>query len=220
MDRIPQPPRLLLIDGDVESLRTTASAFGACFMGAPLCVEARTGREGGELLRTQAFDVVIADVASLGDFGPRPEDAVARLVRLGRSALTLVLTEGGSISTAVAAMRAGAHDVIGRPLQAGPLAARIGQLAVRHGRVLPLAVDGIEAAPPTCQPAVLGMEPMPGPRRVLPMWRQEQRIIEDAIASFAGNVALAAAALELSPSTIYRKRQTWAEMEAERRGAA
>ena len=29
-------------------------------------------------------------------------------------------------------------------------------------------------------------------------------------------VALAAAALELSPSTIYRKRQAWAEMEMKR----
>ena len=37
--------------------------------------------------------------------------------------------------------------------------------------------------------------------------------------TLAGNVALAAAALELSPSTIYRKRQAWAEMD-ERRGAA
>jgi two-component system repressor protein LuxO len=51
---------------------------------------------------------------------------------------------------------------------------------------------------------------------VMPMWRQEQRIIEDAIAQFAGNVAMAAAALELSPSTIYRKRQAWAEMDAKR----
>jgi two-component system repressor protein LuxO len=47
---------------------------------------------------------------------------------------------------------------------------------------------------------------------VRPMWEQEQRIIEDAIASFGGNVSLAAAALEISPSTIYRKRQSWAEM--------
>ena len=61
---------------------------------------------------------------------------------------------------------------------------------------------------------------LPGPRpAVLPMWQQEQRIIEEAIASFAGNIALAAAALELSPSTIYRKRQTWAAMEAAK-GAA
>ena len=51
---------------------------------------------------------------------------------------------------------------------------------------------------------------------VMPMWRQEQRIIEDAIQQFAGNVALAAAALELSPSTIYRKRQAWAEMDEKR----
>ena len=54
---------------------------------------------------------------------------------------------------------------------------------------------------------------------ILPMWRQEQRIIEEAIARYSGNVALAAAALELSPSTIYRKRQAWAEMEAQK-GAA
>ena len=47
---------------------------------------------------------------------------------------------------------------------------------------------------------------------ILPMWQQEQRIIEDAIARFSGNVSLAAAALEISPSTIYRKRQGWSEL--------
>ena len=63
-------------------------------------------------------------------------------------------------------------------------------------------------------------QPTPARKQsILPMWRQEQRIIEDAIASFGGNIALAAAALELSPSTIYRKRQAWAEMEGTR-GAA
>ena len=54
---------------------------------------------------------------------------------------------------------------------------------------------------------------------ILPLWQQEQRIIEDAIESFSGNIALAAAALELSPSTIYRKRQAWADM-AGKKGAA
>jgi two-component system repressor protein LuxO len=63
--------------------------------------------------------------------------------------------------------------------------------------------------------------PVPQARRqpVLPLWQQEQRIIEDAIESFGGNIALAAAALELSPSTIYRKRQAWADM-AGNKGAA
>jgi two-component system repressor protein LuxO len=62
--------------------------------------------------------------------------------------------------------------------------------------------------------AVVQMSPR-GEQRpaVLPMWQQEQRIIEDAIASFGGNVSLAAAALEISPSTIYRKRQGWAELQ-------
>jgi two-component system repressor protein LuxO len=53
----------------------------------------------------------------------------------------------------------------------------------------------------------------PAPRAVLPMWQQEQKIIEDAIAAFSGNISMAAAALEISPSTIYRKRQGWAEMQ-------
>ncbi len=48
-------------------------------------------------------------------------------------------------------------------------------------------------------------------RKVLPMWMQEQRIIENALSAFGGNIAKAAAALEINPSTIYRKRQSWAQ---------
>nr|WP_319387604.1 sigma-54 dependent transcriptional regulator [uncultured Roseibium sp.] len=42
-----------------------------------------------------------------------------------------------------------------------------------------------------------------------PLWAQERKIIEDALDAFDGNIAMAAAALEISPSTIYRKRQSW-----------
>jgi two-component system repressor protein LuxO len=44
-----------------------------------------------------------------------------------------------------------------------------------------------------------------------PYWRQERKIIETALAAFGGNAARAAAALEISPSTIYRKLQAWAQ---------
>ena len=44
-----------------------------------------------------------------------------------------------------------------------------------------------------------------------PFWRQEQRIIEQALAAFDGNTLKAASALEISPSTIYRKRQYWSQ---------
>lgn len=42
---------------------------------------------------------------------------------------------------------------------------------------------------------------------VRPLWMEEARLIEEAIAAFGGNIARAAAALEISPSTIYRKRR-------------
>lgn len=45
--------------------------------------------------------------------------------------------------------------------------------------------------------------------QIEPLWIQEQRIIEQAIALCDGNTARAAAALGISPSTIYRKRQSW-----------
>ena len=49
---------------------------------------------------------------------------------------------------------------------------------------------------------------------ILPLWRQEQRIIESTLAVFDGHVAKAAAALEISPSTIYRKMQSWHSKDA------
>lgn len=42
-----------------------------------------------------------------------------------------------------------------------------------------------------------------------PLWAQERRIIEETLDVFDGNISMAAAALEISPSTIYRKRQSW-----------
>ena len=45
------------------------------------------------------------------------------------------------------------------------------------------------------------------PPAVLPMRVQEERIIEEALKAFGGNIARAAAALEINPSTIYRRRQ-------------
>jgi hypothetical protein len=44
---------------------------------------------------------------------------------------------------------------------------------------------------------------------VVPLWQVERDAIEAAIEFYDGNVPRAAAALEISPSTIYRKRQSW-----------
>ncbi len=47
------------------------------------------------------------------------------------------------------------------------------------------------------------------PPVIEPLWRVERRAIEQAIAHCNGNVRLAARLLEVAPSTLYRKIQSW-----------
>ncbi len=55
--------------------------------------------------------------------------------------------------------------------------------------------------------------PAPGANGRL-LWQIERDVIEAAISGFAGSIPKAADALGISPSTIYRKRETWAEKSA------
>lgn len=50
---------------------------------------------------------------------------------------------------------------------------------------------------------------------IRPLWLVERETIEAAIEYFGGNVPKAAAALQVSPSTIYRKRQNWRDQDSE-----
>ena len=83
-------------------------------------------------------------------------------------------------------------------------------------RVLPLSGDGL-IEPVHLAAAGFARPAEPRPPAIRPLWQVEQDMIEAAIEAFHGNISLAAEALELSPSTIYRKRQAWA---AGRAGAA
>lgn len=47
---------------------------------------------------------------------------------------------------------------------------------------------------------------------VIPLWESEKEIIQKAIDRYNGNIPRASAALEISPSTVYRKIQIWKEM--------
>jgi two-component system repressor protein LuxO len=73
-------------------------------------------------------------------------------------------------------------------------------LALAHGSQ-PAEAAAAPAAATALLPVSAGIEPF---------WVQEKRIIETALAAFDGNLSRAAAALEISPSTIYRKREAWA----------
>ncbi len=77
--------------------------------------------------------------------------------------------------------------------------------------------DGAELTPDmlpaeiTLRRPAAGFAPLCETDGIEPFWITERRVIERAVAAFGGNTARAAAALEISPSTIYRKRERWAE---------
>lgn len=138
--------QVLLIDGDsARAEQTGATLREALLVCTDVCV-ARSGREAADCLRQTRVDIIIADLDSLADLAQSAEDAVGRLVRLSEGALFLALADSGSVSAALAAMRAGAHDYIAKPVTGAALAGRIGELAQRHGRPRSL---GAESGPST-----------------------------------------------------------------------
>jgi two-component system repressor protein LuxO len=67
-----------------------------------------------------------------------------------------------------------------------------------------------DALAATATPATPENPPVPArPEPIVPFHQEERRIIENALAAFDGNVPRAAAALEISPATIYRKVKAW-----------
>ncbi len=136
--------RLLLIDADVACSRQTGEALCEALLVAPEITHASGGRNGADLLRKTRFDVIIADLESLGDLAASVEDAMHRLVRLADGALILAVADSGSVSAALGAMRAGAHDYVAKPVSGATLAGRLAELAQRHGRPRTL---GAEAGP-------------------------------------------------------------------------
>lgn len=125
---------LLLIERDTAASRRLVEDLCGAEGLSHRIESAASGRQALELLRQQASGIVIADLASISDLADSCEQAVARLVRLAGGALVIAISEGMSVSAAVEAMRAGAHDYVAKPIAARVLAARIGELTVRHGK--------------------------------------------------------------------------------------
>ncbi|MFM8331314.1 MAG: sigma-54-dependent transcriptional regulator [Candidatus Methylumidiphilus sp.] len=77
--------------------------------------------------------------------------------------------------------------------------------------ILPPPLDKpVAAAPPPAAPSPTH-EAQVVREAILPLWIVEKEAIERAIAACDGNIPRAAALLEVSPSTIYRKRMGWQE---------
>jgi two-component system repressor protein LuxO len=124
---------LLVVDADAAHARALADALRALSI-YPSVTVASSGRQALEVLRGNGCEIVLADLASLDDIASSAEDAVARLVRLADGALVIALAEGVSVSAAVGAMRAGAHDYLSKPVNGDILRTRLWDLWQRHGR--------------------------------------------------------------------------------------
>jgi two-component system repressor protein LuxO len=133
--------RLLLVDGDAEAAARMGESLSRALLCAPIVELVSSGREALEVLRNARFDIILADMPSLADISERDDEGMARLVRLAEGALVIAMAGGASVSAAVSAMRAGAHDYVAKPVAAPALATRIGELAQRHGRPRTLGID-------------------------------------------------------------------------------
>ena len=123
------PARLLVIDGG-QDLAELTSMHPDVF--TPLHVDC--GRAGAAALHTGRYDIVLADLGSLSDLSEDSTRAVARLARLGGTALIIAVSSTGSVSDAVSALQAGAHDCLVRPVSFAELSDRIAVLRTRHDR--------------------------------------------------------------------------------------
>ena len=121
------PARLLVIDHGRDLAELTA-AHPDVF--TPLHVD--SGRAGAAALHTGRYDIVLADLGSLSDLSEDATRAIARLARLGGTALIIAVSSTGSVSDAVSALQAGAHDCLVRPVRFEELGDRIAVLRTRH----------------------------------------------------------------------------------------
>lgn len=158
-------------------------------------VAVTTGEQALAELTARPFALVLLDLHLPGIQGLE----VLRRMAVARLRVpVVVMTDSGSIDTAVEAMHLGACDFLPKPVDPGRL--RLAALAGVH-RAAPAAPAAPAATPP-----------------VRPLAEVEREAIESALAAFGGNVPRAAAALGVSPSTLYRKKQVWEGGDASPRG--
>ena len=148
--------RLLLIDRDQAQAQVVAHALAQSLDQTTRITVVAGGKPAAELLRDTSFDIILADLSSLTDLAGHSDDAVLRLVRLADGALLVALADGVSVSAAVGAMRAGAHDYVAKPINGPIMAARIGELAQRHGKCRSLGIEGRSPAGPSDYAGFIG----------------------------------------------------------------
>ena len=118
--------RVLVVEDDPDVCRLLIDQLGA----AGYAVEARTAaQEGFDVAMTRDVDVVVADVHM-----PRLSgiQLAERMARARPEVPVILVTAFGSVDTAVAAIRAGAHDFITKPVEPEVLLIAVRRAAQHH----------------------------------------------------------------------------------------
>lgn len=120
--------RILVVEDDPDGLRSVVEAIedAGCDVDG-----AATGEEGIALFQSRHFDAVLCDLV-LPDI--EGTEVLARLRKIAPAVPVIIMTAYGSVPTAVAALKSGAHDYILKPLDLDALQSRI-NLAVEAYRL-------------------------------------------------------------------------------------
>ncbi|SDG40938.1 sigma-54-dependent transcriptional regulator [Pelagibacterium luteolum] len=138
--------KLLLVDSAPERSRVTMAAIFSHWGKGVALVHCTSGQQALRSMRAGKFDVVLAETGSLEDVAAQLEFAFSALANAAKGALIVALSDGASVSLAVAAMRAGAHDYLNLPISGPVLAARLGELGQRHGKARAISQDSLPEA--------------------------------------------------------------------------
>lgn len=141
-----------------------------------------------DMLSMPRPDLIIADNETIGD--PDIVDCLKSAFHVP----IIVLSDRPTLAGAVRLMRAGASDLFPKPVSINALNERLRTLLMSAST--PSYSNFCEKTHQTSN-------------AIVPFAEQERQIIETALGAFHGNITMAAAALQISPSTIYRKRQSW-----------
>lgn len=175
----PAPYRVLLVeDSDAQAEVYAAYLPADQFM----VLRVATGEAALAELTASHWDLLLLDLQLPGMQGL---DVLRRLMAARLDLPVVVMTDTGSVDTAVEAMHLGAVDFLAKPVGAGRL--RMAALGALHAPAAGAA----------------------GVATIRPLAVVEREAIEAALSVCAGNIPRAAAALGVSPSTLYRKKQAW-----------
>jgi DNA-binding NtrC family response regulator len=151
----PLPARLLLVDDDEDACRLLTEVLER--EGYRIVRALSAGEALGKVEREGPFDAVLTDLRMPGSSGL---ELLRDLRARDANAIVFVLTAFGDAAAAGEAIRAGAHDVISKPYDLGPLRVTIGRALARSRLASSTRGSPARAAPPhSTEPTLVGHSP-------------------------------------------------------------